>query len=192
MKLEDLRGWMTGEDCLVVAPGPSSRDHDYTQHWTVCCNRACVYGEPDIVVCMEPARDPVWEVIHASAPYVVISHQPDTTNPRQHNRVVHMACPDVLQWLKNEPIPGETLAWASSAFYGAAAACLLGFGKIGLIGVDLSAERYTASSVAAANARWQRLAQHAPDRMVNLSPESQLTAIPQGKWEQLKAKPAPS
>jgi len=198
MNLPDLRGWMTGEDAVIVAPGPSAQliaPSRYETYWTLACNRAVTYARPDIAVCMEPARDECWIAIRNQTPYFVVAHQPDTKLQKPHPRCVHIPSPDVLQWITGEPSQEPSLTMASSAFYAAASACLLGFGKVGVIGVDLSDDRYSKGEVACANERWQRLNEHATKGgtlLLNLSDTSNLDALPKGTWQQLQTKPGPS
>ena len=77
MDLENLRGWMAGEDCCVVGCGPSAQSSGGTLHaefdafrlsvaigtcWSMACNRAVGFGHHDFAVCVEPSKDGIWAI----------------------------------------------------------------------------------------------------------------------------------
>ncbi len=217
MKLEDLRGWMAGEDCLVVGCGPSAvlyeyirgdRAHQlghYRTRWTIGCNRAVKFCSPDFAVCVEPRRDRgMWDIIAEANPLIVFSHI-----DRPHPRAVLIGSKDVAEWLhdtdqqwdyitktlpaaedrKPLPVAYERLRLGQSPFYAAAVAILLGFETIGLIGVDLTEDRYP--DVTKPNVAWGRLAAIATElgsRIINLNPDSRLETVPMGEWGEIRTK----
>ena len=203
MQLNDLRNWMTGEDCVVVGCGPSAQEvardcpkgweGDYAPHWTLACNRSVEFAQPDFAVCVEPARDPLWKLIRQHAPLIVFSHIWDNRyGVRPLSRMVKIGSKNVLDWLT----PGHTnpaaLTLAQCPFFATACAVLLGFETIGLIGVDMTNdETHTWPNVDRENLAYGRLADVASSmgsRISNLSPTSRLTSIPHGSWEEVNRK----
>lgn len=187
MKLDDLRGWMSGQDCVVVGCGPSAEEwfplaSDAVPPWTVACNRATqlvVY--PDLAVCMESRKDPCWDVVLENQPLITFTH---IENPPPRCIQIHS---DLGQWMPNAP---KNLSLAQSPFYAAAVAAWMGFERIGLIGADLSDEKRW-PSVDFENEQWAALATVARDmgsELVQLSPESRLTAVPAGTWDSITTK----
>ena len=208
MNLEDLRGWMAGQDCVVVGCGPSTADKSsiaegypledavttrmmmrYEHRWTIGCNRSVPICSPDFAVCVEPARDKaIWHVIAEASPFVIFSHI-----ERPHPRAVQINSKDVRTWVGPEAWREgvEPLRLGQSAFYAAAVAMLMGFETIGLIGVDLTDDRYAESDAKRANDAYARLAGVAGgmgSRLVNLSTSSRLTSIPSAGWEDIRTK----
>ncbi len=210
MKLDDLRGWMAGTDCVVVGCGPSA-DTAYGcndpiqygfvrgRHWTIACNRAVIrFPDPDFVVCVEPRRDAtIWNLIREYPSLFVFSHI-----DKPHPRAVLIGSKDVADWLLDvdqqwvyilETAPAgvayKPLRLGQSPFYAASVATLLGFETIGLIGVDLTEDRYP--DVSRPNEAYGRLAKIAEglgSRIVNLSPKSRLDSIPKAGWEEIRTK----
>lgn len=217
MNLESLRGWMKGEDAVVVGCGPSA-DEAWAQavlmgesRWTLACKRAVVTAHPDFAVCVEPAKDGLWGLIKKHAPLIVFSNLCDSKRyPSPCPRLVDLGGNNVIEWLlpcetcsntgrvdggqgKMIPCPDchgrEPLSLGQSPFFAIAAAILMGFETIGVIGVDLSKDRY--GDAHRPNAKYGKLAEIAlqmGSRVVNLSQSSQLTAIPQGSWEEIRRK----
>lgn len=236
MELADLRGWMRGEDCVVVGCGPSAMPPvppqypraplgNYRALWTVVCNRSVIFAQPDFAVCVEPSRNKptrditAWKAVIASSPLVIFSHI-----ARPHPRCVLIGSKDVLEWMAPDGVdystdtamhhfdpgddpdpvlcakcgehrnwhePHERLRLAQSPFYAAAVAAFLGFETIGIIGVDMTPDRYDDGEVERANKAWGRLNSVVAgmgSRLVNLSPESRLVAVEQGKWEEVRGK----
>lgn len=111
MQLEDLRGWMRGEDCVVAGCGPSAEDADeawqrdsrapaYRDYWTIACNLSCQIFVPDFVMCVEPYDDGIWTEIRKYAPVVTFSHvagKPHLKWPL--SRIVQLGSKNVLEWL---------------------------------------------------------------------------------------------
>lgn len=203
MELDDLRGWMKGEDCVVVGCGPSARpDHlpggscwneAYEDRWTLGCNRMIPNCEADFAVCVEPPRDKqLWKIVKDSSPLIVFTHLESTPTGRKvHPRAVTFSSKDVRLWLN----PGvefdrdRRVRLGQSPFYAAALAVLLGFRTIGLIGVDLSQNRFP--NVTPSNVAWQRLAILATglgSSIVNLNPDSRLETIPKDSWTAIRTK----
>jgi len=193
---DDVRGLMTGNDCLMVAPGPSSKEIDperYKDYWTISCNRAVSYSDPDFAICLEPMRDKVWPIIKATAPFIVFTHLCDNPGSKKpHQRCIHISSKDVLRWIAPERANKEDhLRVSQSAFYGCAVACLLGFETIGLIGVDHTPDRFREWEIERFNTTWLRLQNVMTDkgsRMVNLSRQSRLKSITPGEWDDICTK----
>lgn len=190
MNADALRDWLTGEDALVVAPGPSANKVSpdfYARHWTLGCNRAVTFCQPDFAVCFEPPGDKdCWDVVTASRPTFVLTH-----NGFKHPRSIELGSNDVCEWL----FPGEKrdrLTLGMAPFYAAAAALMIGFERIGVIGVDLGRDRFNnANYMKLTLEAWKDLDALAAERgqdIFNLNPTSNLTTIKQGEWRMLRAK----
>ena len=205
MNLSALRDWMTGEDCVIVGCGPSARRGvmmpanftgkkiEYPAHlvyeklWTIGCNTSVPFCSPDFVVCVEPPRDTaMWELMRKANPLILFSHIEMKDIPR----VVKIDCANVREWLTpNDPRPDDTLRLGQSPFFAAAVAIHLGFETIGLIGVDLTEDRYP--DLRRPNKAWGELAAIATgqgSRIINLNPESRLETVEKGGWEEIKSK----
>ena len=196
IRIHQLRDWMKGNDCVVVAPGPSSKGgsqhplpyagwRTYKKHWTLACNRAVEYASPDFAVCMETRKQPIWEShILPNQPILTFTH---ITNPPPRCVQIHS---DLSVWMK--PYAPKNLRLGMSPFYAAAVACWLGFGRIGIIGVDLTPDRFTCETfLRKSEEAWTSLATVAKDmgsELVQLNPQSRLKAIPVGKWEDVRTK----
>lgn len=214
MNLDSLRNWMSGEDCVVVGCGPSARsngDVSSTPHaakiwedgpcdtrqfrwfqekadsyWTIGCNRSVIYCSPNFAVCIEPSRDKsCWNVVAETSPFIVFTHI-----ERPHPRAVLIPSKDVRTWFSGGIEPeGDRLRLSQSPFFATAAAVLLGFETIGLIGIDLTEDRWP--DVRVENEAYGRLAELASglgSRIINLNPDSRLTALPMGTWEEIGPK----
>lgn len=193
MNLGDLRGWMRGQDCLVVAPGPSSLDVpqiDYASHWTVGCNRALPYCQADFALCREPQRNPCWRVVKAAAPLITFTH----LGPERRARTVFVP-PDVrvlfndARFVTEGAIEGP-ITLEMSPFWAAAIAAVLGFETIGIVGVDLGKSRYPDPRfLDQCNEAWERLASMAGDaHIVNLNRASRLRALPFADMDVIRRK----
>ena len=189
MKLDDLRDWMKGEHALVVAPGPSSLEvpaERYKSHWTIGCNRALPYCDPDFAVCIEPRKNPCWRVVHAASPLITFTHL--TEDHSKFRRTVFMST-DVSKWLFHDP---EPLFLGMSPFFATAVGILLGFERIGLVGVDLYRSRYPDPAAQTEwEAAWTRLrsvAEAYDTVLCNLNPRSRLQAIMKSGWETMERK----
>lgn len=177
MKFELLHDLMRGEHALVVAPGPSALrvSQDYFEgHWTFGCNRAVAFCRPDFAVCVEPARDRVWSVIRASRPTLVFTH----TDRVKVARAVHIDR-DLVTYFNTER---TQLRLGMSPFYGTAVAMLMGFDRIGLVGVDLDGnERFSNPNFQREwEDKWGELNRIAIERgqdIVNLNTRSKLQAV---------------
>jgi hypothetical protein len=193
VKFNDWRDFFSGEDAVVVAPGPSSKAPDiYDQlktRWTLVCNRAVTYVSVDIGICVEPFRDKVWPIMRSAAPMVVFSHLCQDRRGRQpFPRIVEFPSKDVLSWFAPRRVGVDPPLWAAmSPFWATAVASWLGFETIGLIGVDLNdGSRW--HMVTRENHQWERLLDLLPSKVVNLSKESRLTAVLQGDFEDIRNK----
>ena len=197
MNLDVLRGLMRGEHCLIVAPGPSASyvpQERYVSSWTIGCNRAVSICAPDFAVCVEPPNDrDCWSIIAAASPLFVFSH-----HEKRHPRVVLInnrdALPDLgLPTPKNDKGAPLYLRFGSSVFYATVAALVLGFERIGLIGVDLDPKprNYAPAFVDAFNAAFVSLDEIAcarGQRIVNLNLESRLVAVEKVTWDTMRRK----
>jgi len=188
------RNWFRGEDCVVVAPGPSSHDPQafdfYCQVWTIACNRAVTYAAAELAVCVEPFRDPMWPILRASSPMVVFSHLCENRRgQRPHPRIVKFPDKDILPWF-DETRPGDPLWCAMSPFWGVAVATFLGFDLVGIIGVDLlDPERWV--DIHREQRHWKDLvdlAERKGTRVIQLNPKSALEVVPVGSWDEIRKK----
>lgn len=191
MNADSIRDWLKGEDALVVGAGPSAwkvAQHVYASHWTFGCNRAAAWCHPDFAVCFEPPGDSdCWDVVHASRPTFVLTH-----NGFKHPRAIELGSNDVCAWL----FPGEKrdrLVLGMSPFYAAAAAMMMGCERIGLIGVDLTRDRFSNNNYVenAVRPAWRDLATLARERgqeIVNLNSTSRLEVIQHGDWKRIRGK----
>jgi len=206
MQLGDLRGWMAGHDAVVVGCGPSGitdathRGHalkyEYAEHWTIGCNRAVQFCDPDFAVCIEPFRDPIWPIMREASPLAVLAHiHLDRRGKSPHPRIVKMSGKDVLRWISDKPadLPNVSgshpLIVGQSPFFGLAFAVMMGFETIGLIGVDLTPDRYPdAKPSNNGYGKLNTIAKHMGSRIINLNPESRLRAFEFGGWEEIRTK----
>ena len=95
---------------------------------------------------------------------------------------------DRHDWNEGHGLPRSTRDW-SRADWKRAVAILLGFETIGLIGVDLTEDRYP--NVDRPNHEWGRLAGIAEamgSRIINLNPDSRLTSVASGGWGEIATK----
>jgi hypothetical protein len=177
----------------------------YVDIWTIACNRAVTFSSPDFAVCIEPFANPVWPIMRKANPLLVFSHIcKDRRGNQPFPRIVQMPGKDPGEWIF-DPATDDEWTWrlkdqptgtaykpftlGQSPFYAAALAILMGFETIGLIGVDLTEDRYP--DVRGPNRVYGRLAKIAEalgSRLVNLSPDSRLESIPQGTWQEIRTK----
>ena len=208
MKFSALEGWMAGTDCAVVGCGPSSglatecrpegglpethferydtaRSYWNKHRWTIACNRSVTFASPDFALCVEPPRDDdIWAIIREAAPLITFGHH-DKGCPR---KVVFDR--DVAKWLP-APNPTKRLALGQSSFWAAAVALWLGFETVGLIGVDITPDRFPEQWMPGIEEAWGRLHETAGimgRKMVNLNPDTHLKAVPVGTWEEVRTK----
>lgn len=190
LSIESLRGAWSGEDCIVVAGGPSAMNAQLWTHdvWTIACNRSVRLVQPDFAVCVEPSEDQdCWEIVRASGATFFLSHA-----YRRHPREVWIPDKqDVRKWLfPGEEFTGGHCRLGHSTFYAIAAAACLGFETIGVIGLDLTDDRYDHRQLRDAEAGYRRLQDllKPKHRILNLNPESRLTAFKAGSWKDLRTK----
>lgn len=188
MNIDAWKDWMRGQDCIVVAPGPSSLEMPtdvYETHWTIAVNRALPYARADIGVCIErDNRDVCWRIVEANPPIITFSQ---SHKGRQGICFIDM---DLSVWLEDD---GQgVLRLPMSPFYAAAVGVHMGFERIGLIGVDLYKAQYPSERFKVEwEEAWTRLALIAERRdclIRNLNPASRLDCIPKGKLDELHAK----
>lgn len=200
LTIESLRGWMRGQDCVVVGCGGSARFGAvfdaisfFNTRWTVACNRAVQFIRADFVCCVEPWRDKdLWRIVREeSNPFIVFTNQA-AENPERgrfvHTRAVKIDTQNVLRWLTPD-VDGE-LRLGQSPWYATAVAAYLGFETVGLIGVDFDDERRW-PQVNRENTKWRELADACATlgtRVIQLNPRSRLTSIERGTWEEVRTK----
>jgi hypothetical protein len=191
LTMDSLRGWMSGEDCVVMGCGPSLQETplDLLQsRWTIGCNRSVLYHRPDFALCVEPPRDKeVWEAIRQASPILVFSHLEQPGRP--HPRMVYINGKDVRKWWDPKHAQGDRLSVGQSPFMAAAAAAWLGFVRVGLIGVDLTKDRYGDTSVC--GRMWGTLRTFLEGHgttLVNLSPASRLETVPKADWAAIQCR----
>ena len=190
--LSTVRGWWSDSDCVIVAGGPSALEVDplvYAEAWTITCNRAAVFAQPDFALCVEPRKDAeAWAAVAASSPAMVLSHI-----ERPHPRTILTGSKkDVRPWIyDSQPgiIEGPELALGQSTFFAMSAAIVLGFQTIGVIGLDLTEDRYpNLRQSESAYLMLRRIANAEGRRIINLSPITRLRAIPAGRWDEVRGK----
>ena len=208
MRFEEWKGWFHGCDAVVGGCGPSARRLLETQdiarptfthggacvvdRWSLVCNRmAAEIYDPDFAVCLEPPRDKCWQVVKDTTAPVVFSHILRGKRGNQpHPRICQIPGQNVYEWFDQETPDGEKpLHLGQSAFYAAAIAGYLGFETIGLIGVDLTADRWVdATPPSRAWCRLRDSLAEAGHRLVNLSPDSRLEGIEKAPWSEVRCK----
>ena len=211
MNLDDLRDWFAGEDCVVVACGPSASPKRrvvkngkaniqkiaYQHHWTFACNRSTPFCSPDFAACFEPPRDKdVWNHIRANTPPFVFGHHAHGS-PRK----VMVNKPLTAAQIIGKPWgdrPTETVA--QSTFYAICIAFALGFETVGVVGLDHvgntpfgkahdNGARFTKN--VKHDKRYGQVAEWAVTmgrRLLNLSDCSSLERIPFGTWDDIRPK----
>lgn len=192
MRFIDLKNWMLGEDCVVVGCGPSanpvSPPAPYHLHWTLGSNRSVGFCDPDFAVSVEPIRSGIWAEIKPRAPLV---------NFCQHGkgmpRTVQFEL-DAAKWLpvpQRAPTCPRSLRLGQSTFWGIALALYLGFERVGVVGLDLTPDRYAPHQLIEPEEAYDRLLETADQmgrRIFNLNPESHLQALPSGEWDEVRPK----
>lgn len=198
--LESMRGWWAGSDCVVVGGGPSAIDRchkiiasggagympTFNDHWTIGCNRACRFASPDFAACFEPRKDTdVWDVVIASSATFILSHI-----PRDHPRTILTPSKDDLRDTAKAPAH-----FGQCPFFAIACAIRLGFQTIGVIGLDLTEDRYPrtrrTTEWKTSEEAYHALAIYAVvhgSRLINLNPQTKLQAIPIGSWAEVRRK----
>jgi hypothetical protein len=174
---------------------PSERHCGFHRNWTIGCNRSVSFSHPDFGVCIEPFVDPLWKLMRQAAPFAVLSHIcEDRRGNRPHPRIVKMLGKDVAQWVTDKPaeLPQDSthpLIMGQSPFYAIAFAVMLGFETIGVIGVDLTEDRYPDPTPASKGyARLGKVAKHLGSRVINLNPDSRMTGLEFGEWKEIRPK----
>ncbi len=212
--LDQMRGWWKGSDCVVVAGGPSARVQpreyeqirdiaaavtaladNYHTHWTIGCNRAVTTCRPDFAACFEQRKDrDVWDVVLAAGVPFVLSHI-----SRDHPRTVITGPKmDVVSWITGDtpktgrhPNEKGDMWLGQSTFCAIAAAVVLGFDTIAVIGLDLTDDRFGRRLLMHSEKCYAGLldvAQDAGSRLINLNPHTNLQAIPIGSWTEVRTK----
>lgn len=189
--VDEMRLLFGGSDCAIVAGGPSSKGAgpsstdelhaNYMAHWTIGCNRAVEFCRPDLAACFEPRKDlDVWAVIKACPIPWVLSHI-----SRDHQRLVLTPSKEDMKIAANAP-----LEFGQSPFYSMVSAVLMGFDTIGVIGLDMTRDRYN-FKLGLEEAAYEGVCEFAESqgsRIINLNPDSRLQAIPKGGWEEIRGK----
>ena len=189
------KGAMRGRDCLVFGDGPSTHDLASRQwfggFWRIACNRAVRVIDPDFAVCVEPPRRDreLWrEILDAGAvatftkqdmaakwwPGVVLI---ENGLARSQQRVID----DFRTWVGPEPrqFGGEHLKAQMSPAWAVGVAAHLGFETVGLVGVDLTGDRW--GDLSRWEERWAELVKlcaAAGTRVIQCSAASNLKAVP--------------
>lgn len=192
--MNDFAGWRNrfrGESVVVVGCGPSAHNTDpraFLDYWTMGCNRAVQFCEPDFATCVEPFDDPVWPIIRDAGVPVVFSHaDASRVYKTPHPRIVAFPDRDVSRWAWTDWELGP-LECPMSPYWATAVCGWLGFERIGLIGVDLTRDRF--GDIKREDAKWHSLAvllkMHGSE-VVNLSQMSRLT-IAEAPWSAIRPK----
>lgn len=191
-RFEDWRGRYAGEDCLVVAPGQSSKNDDmveaYGSRWVIGCNSAVDYCKPDFAVCVERPNDPLWPMIYGSQARAVFTKYYGNTRHEKrldHPKIVDIPSRNMCKWF--DELPHRTpIPCTMSPMWAVAVAAYLGFETVGLVGVDLTPERF--ARIVRPNMVWKEVAGYLPTIILNLSTGSRLTSVPQGSVGQVRKK----
>jgi hypothetical protein len=198
MRFDNLKNWWRGCDCVVVGGGPSGTHYALTgpveHHWTIGCNRSVHYVNlrPDFAVIIDDHNDPVWEDVKPwRVAYYFTPHPPHKKLPKRLVQIGNFdADSELAPEDRRDLLRMPTLHIAQSPFYALAVATYLGFDTVGLIGVDLTEDRWP--KVDGINRAYGELVQmlgtEYGTRFINLSPDSRLEAIPQGSWEDVRTK----
>jgi len=183
--LDEMAGSWWGEDCVVVGGGPSAAEAIrwqlfHREYWTIGCNRAAVYNV-DIAACFEPRKDwPLWDAIKHT-PALVLSHI-----PRDHPRVILTPGKQDIR-----DACGGPPAFGQSVYFATYCALVLGFETVGVIGLDLTPDRYRVPDVRLSNGAYRSLREFAEgrgQRVINLSRKSRVKALTAGGWEEVRRK----
>jgi hypothetical protein len=190
MKIEDLKGWFEGEDILVCGDGPSfhaaeerlTKEYDsLNSWWTIACNRACDNIDSPMALCIENDQQAeLWATMRANNPMLLFSLFP------LHRRVVQIDKLD--QWYPMKiHMKGMMSPW-----WAALVASYLGAQTVGLIGVDLvDHPGFPKDQMGTVNAYWRELDECMKvqgQRLINLNPDSALTAVEKAGWDQLRCR----
>jgi len=191
MAFADWRGLFSGADCVVVGCGPSAAGVAGLCEplWTIACNRSVQLVRSDFAVCVEPFVSRLWPVMRAAGvPFVFAHICEDRRGRRPHPRIVQFDSKNVLDWFAPERTDRSSELWcAMSPFWAAAVGAWLGFERVGVIGVDLTEDRYP--DVRRENAAWQALRNLVIGRttILNLSRCSRLDILG-GHWTDFRPK----
>jgi hypothetical protein len=150
------------------------------------------FCRPDFAICFEPFVDKCWVAMRKAAPAVVFSHLcEDRRGRRPHPRIVQVPTKNVLDWFRPNREDVDRELWvAQSPFWGAAVAVWLGFSRVGIVGVDWTADRYD-RPMRRENDKFGELVAIAAGEgvdLVNLSPVSRLTSVPAGALYSIEGK----
>ena len=193
--LSGMRNWWKGSVCVVVGGGPSAMicypdmptRSEYANHWTIGCNRSVSFCQPDFAACFEPRKDDqhpergeVWELIQAASVPFVLSHI-----TRDHPRCILTPSKDAMR-----EAAGTTARFGQSPYFAVYCAIMLGFETVGIIGVDLTRDRYPRKLQLEEKcyAGLRRFAGSQGCRLINLNPRSRLTVIERGTWGEVRRK----
>ena len=152
----------------------------------MACNRSIPFASPDFACIMEPMRDPIWKQIadHLHSPMAIFGHHL-RGGPRkiEFNRdlTTFLDCPSI-----------GALRLGQSAFWAAGVALHLGFETVGLVGVDITPDRFNNEAhlreVQEAYRRLNETAENMGRKLINLNPESHLSTVPFGSWSDIRPK----
>jgi len=188
VNMESLKGHMAGQDCLVVGCGPTacpSFGEPVQDFWTIGCNRSIPTWKTDFGLCIEVKQDPIWKSLQKHPCAFLFTHHTRDIAPRN---VYFPANRDVREWMDGYSGPRE-IRLAQSTFYAAAIAAWLGFETIGLLGVDLSEDRYP--EVGEENRVWGMLGDllgSKGHRLLNVSRHSRLKSVPYAPLAEVRRK----
>lgn len=187
MKITDLQNWFEGEDILVCGDGPSfhdtlRQDGDGIAHefWTITCNKAYI-SESAMALCIENDQQAdLWGIMREINPLFLFSLFP-----------LHRRC--VLIDKLDEWYPMKIhMKGMMSPWWAALVASYLGAQTVGLIGVDLvDHPGFPADQMGTVNAYWRELDECMKvqgQRLINLNPESAVTAVEKAGWDQLRCR----
>ena len=207
MKLEHFKDWHRPDDCIVVAPGPSlmasrviasAGRQLLAGFWTIAANRAATMIDADYVVCFEPAADPIWSELDLRGVSACFTHRPTGSmrGARKRpppQRSVNVDSKDVRSFLDpgaRSAAPADVLKLAQSTFYALAVAAHLGFRNIGLMGADMSPDRFgpRMDDIEHAYTRLRGIIERRGQRVWNLSEASHLESFQRARLSQIRVR----
>jgi len=191
MKFHDLHLWHRGSDCVVVGGGPSAATGWLTR-WTIGCNRAATTTDADYAIAIDAYDDPVWEEMKPyTAPVYFTGRDPETCPAPRAVQIGNFPEAEEMQLRRDGVqllhVPPQFIP--QCPFYAIAVAAYLGFETIGVIGVDLTEDRWP--EVDGINTTYEMMVdtcRKQGSRVINLNPESRCTGIPAGEWDEVREK----
>ena len=188
--LSSFEGCLDGNDAIAIGTGPSFEAildagyRDLGDFWTMGVNRVLRRFRPDFYVCAESRSDDLWKLIDEADPTFVFS-----TSVAVHRRAIRFHSNANVWLTRKGNVPN--LAGAMSTWYAAALLAYFGAKTIGVLGVDLTGHYHFShpSALPSQDRQWEMLRRVLAGRgqkLVNLSEDSLLTALPKVSFDNLR------